>query len=548
MLTDDNKKRLNDQLDAGLPATLSFGDRKSAFIHVLRSAEVRRSQVEQVRQRYGDAIAEQILDITREALHHCISWICGLVPTDSDGAPCSIPKTNDPDITYCLSLLQTAADYSEASDVMTMLWLDRVEINHEADDEIELAYTAQQIDFEAAQWLWRLTAKEIPAPREAINDLQTWIYEQDKSTFDESVIFKIPEGILSHVNDGMKPTSDRLWQLPGVMDFEAFTTDDFRRFWNALMTLAVIPRLFFNATSDPNVSIPIGSKNSWISLLSNLSGIEQSKTLAMFDLLTYSFESTTKQRNRRAADSISQPIFKIGDDLFAVSSMYVLVSNAERNLFDLAAAKMADLYDRRKDEKEKQWAESLCKSFEQRGFIAVPQKKYDNGAGDIDVLVYDRARKVGLIIQLKWLLFDRVKSGHLKDANKCIKQAKDAASWIVGNPDLAQQLLGIDREEITEGKFFLLAALKDGLLNGFIYDAQVPLLSGNILDAYVAKYGDDLEKLWTFAREGRFLAVKNYHYQLGDMSYIPQKPFNGIRFKRRRIMPKEAWEPWIDLG
>lgn len=346
----------------------------------------------------------------------------------------------------------------------------------------------------------------------------------------------------------MKPQSDALWQLTAGMDFETFTIADFRSFWNALMTLAVVPRLFFNATGDVNVSIPVGPKEDWIKLLSSISGLELSTVQAMFDLLTYTFESTTKKRNRRTADSISQPIFEIDTNIVTISSMYILVSNAERNLFDLISAKLPALYDRRKDEKEEQWAQSLAQRFAQQGFVSLAQRKYDSGGGDIDAFVYDRSTKVGLIIQLKWLLFDRVKSRHLDDATKCVSQAKNAALWIAANPELAQQLLGLTREEIAEGKFLLLAVLKEGLLNGFVNDPQVPLISGNILDSYVAKYGKDLEKLWNVASEGRFLPVKDYHYRLGDISYIPQKPFNGIRFKRHRIIPKEEWVPWFDIG
>lgn len=533
MLNNEQKKSLDDRIDGGLPTALPFEDRKSALLHLLRATEVRRNGVEQLRQRYGEAVAETSLDITREALHHCLGWIHQRVAKLSESDGLTVPRTTEADVDYCLSLLQVAADYSEISDVMTMLWLDRVEIKHHADDDIELAYSSEQIAFEAAQWLWRLNFKEVPPPRDALNDLQRWINGDKSFALDESLIFRIPHDVLAKMNHGMIKHSENLWQLPGVIDFESFSTNDFRQVWITLMTLAVIPRVVFNATNNVHVSIPVGTRESWLALISGVSGVQSERVRTIFDLLTYELDSTLKGTNKHKSESISQPIYQIDTNLFALSSMYVLISSAERNLFDLLSAKLPEVYDRRKDEKERQWAEHLVSQFKAHGFIALHQRKYSDG--DIDVFVYDKSKKIGLVIQLKWLLLDRIKSRHLSEATKCIKQARDACRWISENPQSASSLLGLKLDDVIQGKFLPLAVLKEGLLNGFVSSPDVPLLSGNIFDSYLAKHGNDLQKLWNLAQERRFLPIKDYHYKIGDFAYIPEKPFNGVRFKRRRL-------------
>lgn len=547
MLNHDQKEYLDKKIDAGIPVELNFVDQKSAILNILRAVEVRRNGVEQHRQLYGAAIAQTTLDLTREALQHCANWIGDAFCSDWNEENDLIPSTSESEIEYGLELLQKASEYSELCDVMTMLWLDNVEVNYNRDEEIELVYTSEQIQFEAAQWLWRLENSEIPAPHLALRQFESWI-NSEGNWLDPFLIFSIPINILENLYDGMIEHSRGRWELPEDLDLEMFSILEFRDFTNALMTLSVVPRLVFNSTHSFNVSIPIGRKMQWIDLLSKLSNVDSTKVESIFDLLTYSVSSTRSGKNKRKAEGVSQPIFQIDSDLFAVSSMYVLISNSERNLFDLLSSKLPSLYDKKKEEKERQWANELANRFKTFGLRSMPQKKYqfENRKGDIDVFVYDEVRNVGLVIQLKWLLVDRIKSRHLKDASYCIEQCKKAIEWIQAFPDNAKQVLNLSDHEIGNSTFLPLAVMREGLLNGFVFDSQVPLLNEQIFDTYITKNRNDIEKIWKLSAERRFLPICDYHYKL-EPGFIPQNPFNGIRFKRQSIKPQQPWEPWTDI-
>ena len=176
------------------------------------------------------------------------------------------------------------------------------------------------------------------------------------------------------------------------------------------MTIAAVQRVLYRAVSNVSVqsAVPVAQREQWIDLLSELSGLSHSLVANIVDFLIYEFDTTRKAKNRHAAEAISQPFFRLSSDQLALSCFMVLSSSAERNLFDLASAKLQK-YDDVKKLKENQGSRDLADRFKKFGLHALAQIEYSNGeSGDIDLFVIDCSSKVALVVQLKWLLMDRM--------------------------------------------------------------------------------------------------------------------------------------------
>jgi hypothetical protein len=547
LLTKDERSLLDKKIDHGIPATLDFKALPNALLHLLRAAEHRTIFNDaRIYDELGSASAGPASDVTRESLHWSVLWAhYSLKP-----ASLTTLETTDSDLREALSVLQLAADYSEMCDIMTVSWLDGVEIEDLGNGDYSLCMNDLLIAFEAAQWLWRTKQfVEPPAPRAALEQLEHWLnMSETRPNLDERVVFDLPSEILFGIQDGMRPYAERLWQLSEPFDLKIFSTADFRPFWLAVMAAAVIPRILFNKTRRISVSVPITSKSEWVSLLSALSGLNDGKTETILSFMIYSARTAVKKKNQHSADVISQPFLYLDSDRLALSSCLALGSSAERNLFDLASNKIPKIYDGLKKQKEHQWSAHLASKFQAAGRHALFQKDYPGG--DIDLFVFDSTQKVALVVQLKWFLVDRIKSTHLQQANDGVNQAQAAIDWIKENTKHANDLLGVTQNDLRNCEFLPLVVLKEGILNGFARNDDVPILSSEIFDHSIDATRADLQKIWRDAQLMRFLPLRDYHYIVQQHQFVPVSsiPFNGVRFKKHVIRQKEPWIPWTNLA
>ena len=88
----------------------------------------------------------------------------------------------------------------------------------------------------------------------------------------------------------------------------------------------------------------------------------------------------------------------------------------------------------------------MAERFKQLGLHAVAERNYRGG--DIDLFVIDVCSGLALVIQLKWLVHDRIKSGHVQEAEKAFSQAKGAIHWIRANLASACQILGVEEDQL----------------------------------------------------------------------------------------------------
>ncbi len=549
MTTADKRRALDTKIDGGIPSALPFPERNAAIVHLLRSLEQHWLHLESLRQTTGDAICEVAIDLSREGAHLCLQWMHEKI-AKTEPMEASI-ETTAKDVNSCIELIIEGGRYGEMCDVMGMLWLEKIDTKEISPSELELIYTPEQKQYEAAQWLWRLqSTPQVPWPIQAMTELQTTIGRFTADDIDEHIVLKLNRDIVRGFQDNVREMSDKLWQLPDAMNLGVCTTSEFKDFWVALRTVAAVHKLLFNAVASRSsqAAVPIFIKEEWVNLLSELSGLDSAKVGRLVDYLTYDYSLTQKGKDKHATEAMSQPFFAMSSEQLALSCFFVLNSNAERNLFDLTSSKQPSLYDRLKKSKEVQWAEALAQRFRDLGIHAVAEENYPGG--DIDLFVIDLRSGVSLVIQLKWLLHDRIKDGHVKEARKAFSQAKGAIDWIRANPSIAARKLGVSEAQLQLAQIHPMAVMKESILNGMATDPEVPILSGVILDFLIDETEGDIGRIWQAVFTDRSILPVEGPDFIMEPGFAPYNgvAFGGVRFKLPKAkLPtgKTGWKPTI---
>ncbi len=550
--TDEQRKVINDQIDEGQPRSLPFDERNTGILNVLRCFELCWCDIERIRRKHGDAVAEVELDVATDALHQCLKWLSELVSNVESLK--NLPHTTTENISQCAELIQAARRYAEMCDVMGILWLNKIETIEHSSGDIELQYTPEQMQYQAAQWLWRLErVPDVPFPDGVIKQLQLDVAKLSIKDVDFRVVTVIDPALIEALHQNVTDLSEPLWQLPKPLPLSSFTTFEFSRFWIALRTIVGVHKYIFNALEAVNVdaAIAVLKPDEWAELITRISGLDNDVVRCIINYLTYDYSLIKKTNDKKhKSEAMCFPFFRIGDKQLAASSLIVLNSNAERNLLDLASAKEGTTYDGVKKAKEEQWSLDLALRFKKFGLIAKPQVAYPGKpGGDIDLFVFDQNTKQALIVQLKWLLISRIKSGHIKEVNTAFEQSRRAISYIKVNTKDAAGRLGVSEADLRAAKFLPVAVMKESNLHGFATDLEIPILNSLMFDAVIEKTAGDLSELWQIISTDRSFMPQQGRDFVARRAYVPEdgKPFAGVRFTRLRLdlpSPGHKWTPF----
>jgi hypothetical protein len=348
----------------------------------------------------------------------------------------------------------------------------------------------------------------------------------------------------------MSRVYSRDWELPGTMVLDGFMLDDFRQFWIALRTLASITTY---VSRNPGVAgqilyastVPVVTKAELVEYIASVSGLNPLLIATLVDYFTFDLCNNLQRRPHASL----QPIFPLGSNQLALSSVFILESNVERNVFDLLNIKNEKRYDKLKDLKEEEWSNQLIDKLIKDGLVAKPQMKYaktKQGETKLDLIAIDLHKKIGLVFELKWQLGGGfIKAHHREYLRVGFGQAQRACDWVCNNLALTEEKLGLPKDSLKGVEFHPILVAKETLMNGHVQDETVPLICGRLLDWVLKKTNSDLTALWYVASERSYLPQKGVHF--GEESReIP--PFNGIVFiQPKTIKGRKEWNPDTDI-
>lgn len=267
--------------------------------------------------------------------------------------------------------------------------------------------------------------------------------------------YSVPDEMFQEIAEVQREVLVPRWELGNDWKLGGYTVSEFRQFWITLLTLCWIHHnvCFFSGVKGGALTsvVRMMSRHGWESEMIRRSSLEEPIVRAILDDLIYDprlYEAGNKQ-----AEVTCQPFFCLRAELLAVSNQLVMLSNAERNLWDLISIKRPEIHSRLRNKKEELWLEDIAPKLKAYGLKPFgPMKLVHNGKrSDLDLLVLDVERRFGLGLQMKWLNHpDRIRDVKYvdKELGKGLDQAELALEWLNSRPAKLRELTGLSLKDL----------------------------------------------------------------------------------------------------
>jgi hypothetical protein len=237
--------------------------------------------------------------------------------------------------------------YSLVWDIMSMLQRGRYVAELDQNGKIHVRYSNPEAeDLEVASYF--VAPPDSPDSRESTIALAD---ELHPSTFlakikirkhhSGTIRYVVPDEVFEDIAEHERQLLSSRWELDGTWDVGGYTLYQFREFWTALITFCWIHHWVCIASGVKggalNNVIKMRQKSRWEKDLANRSGLDKSIVSLILDDLTY--DPNLYGSGKKQPDVTYQPFFPIRKQLLGLSNQLVMLSNAERNLWDLSLLK-----------------------------------------------------------------------------------------------------------------------------------------------------------------------------------------------------------------
>lgn len=450
-------------------------------------------------------------------------------------------------------LLEKAIQYSQVWDTMNLLFRKKSKIIKEDDNKIYHKLNSElEQDFDLADRFMRLNKdsfsweKALSGDIKKINNSLINVEKQDSGN--SRIKYSLPDDIYNKIKDSINEAYKSRWELDESWDLGGYTIKQFRSLWVSLVALCFAHSriCFFSGVKSMamNSVVKVLPRRRWENELSERSDLDKNIVKIILDDLIFDY-SLFQTSNKKYPDITYQPFFPIRDNLLLVNNYLVLLSNPERNMWDLISIKRDSLHSKLRNKKERAWIESLTKKFKKYSLETCGPINYSfNGQdSDLDYLVFDRKKRFGIGFQLKWLTEpDRIKDVHYFD-NQIIEgqnQAKLSLEWLNSKDKLLLQKMNISKEELEKYNFTGMVLSKNLIGSGVVHQGEIPVGNEFLLDCILGDpHNKDLKTFWTVVEKHLYLPEINKHYENEDF----ECEFGKIKFigKNAGAVIKKNW-------
>jgi hypothetical protein len=400
VITEQDLLELEQKIDSSIATqSLLSQPRDIALIHLLRYFEdyVRLYAPKSL----GPESYQVALKNGQNGMHFAVQWIFRYCPP-----PASQRRyvTRDEIYRQAHDLHESAMDYSMIWDLLTMVRRKKAVAGREKGDTICIEYVNQLMaDGEMADRFIGTSG----SPGLGVNFLNsagtphTFVQKiRTQSDNKGNVKYLVPASTFNEVARYLRMQTSQLWELGETWDLGGYTVSQFREFWIGLLTLCWIH--FWACFSSgkqggdlDNTSIVLPVKD-WTERLVSNCGLDAKTTDAILNDLIFDiglYKPSVKQ-----PDVTYQPFIPLHSDILALSNWLVLLSNHERNIWDLVSIKRPKIHSILRNKKEQIWLEELKSLLKSYGLSSYGPIKFTLGSqnSDLDLLVLDCASKFGL--------------------------------------------------------------------------------------------------------------------------------------------------------
>lgn len=365
--------------------------------------------------------------------------------------------------------------------------------------------------------------------------------------------YSVPDEMFGEIAEAQRAVLVSRWELGEGWSLGEYTLSEFREFWIALLAICWIHNAvcFFSGLKGGALEsvVKTMSCHGWQSEISRRSGLKKESVAAILKGLIYDphlYASGNKQ-----PDVTYQPFFRLRGEFLALSNQLVMLSNAERNLWDLISIIRPEIHSRLRNEKEALWLKELCPKLEAYGLrpFGPIKVEYESKLSDLDLLVIDDTHRFGLGLQLKWSNHpDRIRDVKYVDSEllKGLDQAELALRWLNSRPTRLNELIGLSANEVSRYEFQTAVLSKNTLGSTSTIREAFPILTDRLIDWILGDpHHRNLKTLWLVGNERRYMPKRGKHFVDED---VPAE-FGGIKFvgKRMGMRKLRPWDPSTDI-
>lgn len=563
LLTKSDLQKLDKEIDSSVATqSLLSQPRDLALIHLLRYFEdyVRLYALKTLADRGREAYLVTLKN-GQDGMHFAVQWIfqhCPLPVTKTEY------KTRNVIYQQAHDLHESAMNYSMVWSLMSMVLGKKATAERDRDGIIHIHYANQLVaDVEVADRL--ISAPDSPETKRdhRLSDLAAApsVFLKDvkiRAVGAGKVMYDFPTSVFDRIADDQRQMQSPLWELDGKWNLGDYTISQFREFWVALITLCWIHHWVCVSSSIVGGSIVGGALDSvimlarrkrWVNYLTKYSGLDVDIVEPILEDLIY--ETSLYESGQKQPDVTYQPFFRLDTDLLVLSNWLVLLSNAERNMWDLVSIKRPEIHSGLRNEKGRLWLAELKPLLKSYGLDPYGPIKFSFGSksSDLDLLVFDHTAKFGLGCQLKWLTTpDRIRDVKYTEheLEKGLTQAELSLRWLNSLPVELPRMTGLASDELREYEFQAVVLSKNTIGSGWVHKHGIPIVNERLLTWLLGNpHRKRLRTLWQVGEGRRYLPKRGKHFDDKD---IPVS-FGNISFLGERMgaILIGAWDPANDI-
>lgn len=489
----------------------------------------------------------------QDALHFAVLWIYKNCPNTQVNH--LMIKENENYYMEAHKLFEMAINYSMIWDFMTALHKSRYYIVDYQNNVVKFkAIEALERDHDLADSFMRFSSDGVDKVNRYDFDMgsvRDKIIELDLIDLGNGKIkYNLTDDLYYDVEKIIGEIYKNRWELDSSWCLGDYSVSDFRKFWVSLITLCVIHQLkcFFSGVEGMAINsvIRIWQKKRWINELTKRSGLDKKIVDSILSDLIFDI-SLYGLKDKKDPDITYQPFFPINKNLLLLSPNLSILSNPERNLWDLVNIKRPEIHSVLRNKKESIWIEELKEklkgySLDSFGPINFVHKEVHS---DIDLLVLDKKDRFGIAFQMKWIIEpDRIKDICYFDEEIITgqKQAERVDEWMGGQSNELKILSKKLDVNLKDFKIVSMVLSKNLLGSGVVHESDIAVANEWLIDWILgSKHKKSLRTFWKAVKEHRYLAKEGEHYRKSNI----EAEFNGVKFIGENLGAEiiKYWEP-----
>jgi hypothetical protein len=363
--------------------------------------------------------------------------------------------------------------------------------------------------------------------------------------------YSIPSQIYTEVSNETRKLCSPRWELEPSWDIGGYTLSDFKEIWISLLSISMINHFACSFSGIEGLAIDsvvmVKNRSRWLKELARYSNISLEKVELILKDLTY--EHKLYIPGAKQPDATYQPFFPVGEELLCLSNWLVILSNAERNIWDLIDIKRPKLHSTLRNLKEQKWIAELKPKLQSYNLdiFSLFDITINGVESEIDLLVVDCTKKFGIAFQLKWLTApDSIKDVFNKDIEfrEGIRQAKITQEWLDSVPAQLSQIIGISEKDLRDYQFKTMILSHNTLGSGWLDREGIPIINERILHWVLGTpHYKDLISLWKVALNKTYMPKQGMHYSEGET----KAQFFEFRFAGKGFKSSNTWTPVKDI-